>query len=65
MNLATLLARAGRDFAERPALALGADVVCDYRALARRVAVLAGNLRARHGLAPGDRVALVMKNSPD
>jgi len=65
MNLASLLDRAGRGFADRPALALGADIVCDYRALAGRAAVLAGNLRGRLGLAPGDRVALVMKNGPD
>lgn len=65
MNLASLLDRAGRCFADRPALALGADVVCDYRALARRVAARAGGLRNGLGLTPGDRVALVMKNCPD
>ncbi|MDH5556714.1 MAG: AMP-binding protein [Alphaproteobacteria bacterium] len=65
MNLALLLDRAGRSFADRPAIALGERIVCDYRSLAGRVAVLAANLRGRLGLSPGDRVALVMKNCPD
>ena len=65
MNLATLLDRAGRGFADRPALASGARVLGDYRALAGRAAVLAGNLRGRLGLVPGDRVALAMRNCPE
>ena len=65
MNLALLLDRAGRCFADRPALALGARVVCDYRTLAGRAAVLAATLRGPLGLRPGDRVALVMKNCPE
>ena len=65
MNLASLLDRAGRCFADRPALARGERIICDYRTLAGRVAVLAANLRGRLGLAPGDRVALVMKNCPE
>ncbi len=65
MNLASLLDRAGRNFAGRPALALGADVVCDYRTLSARVAARAAGLRERLGLMPGDRVALIMKNCPD
>jgi acyl-CoA synthetase (AMP-forming)/AMP-acid ligase II len=56
MNLATLLDRAGRGFADRPALASGERVLADYRTLARRAAVLAGSLRGGLGLAPGDRV---------
>jgi long-chain acyl-CoA synthetase len=65
MNLASLLDRAGRNFADRPALALGANIICDYRALAGRVAARASGLRKRLGLVPGDRVALIMKNCPD
>jgi long-chain acyl-CoA synthetase len=65
MNLALLLDRAGRCFVGRPALALGERIVCDYRSLAGRVAVLAANLRGRLELSPGDRVALVMKNCPE
>lgn len=65
MNLALLLDRAGRCFTDRPALALGARVVCDYRTLAGRAAVLAATLRGPLGLRPGDRVTLVMKNCPE
>lgn len=65
MNLAAHLIRAGRSRREAPALALGGTVVADYGTLARRVASLAGALRGRLGLAPGDRVALVMRNCPD
>jgi long-chain acyl-CoA synthetase len=65
MNIAYLLARAGRGFADRPALWHGDRLVADYGALARRAATIAGNLRARYRLAPGDRAALVMKNCPD
>ena len=65
MNLASLLDRAGRSFADRPALAVGDRAVSDYRSLSGRAAVLAANLRGRLGLAAGDRVALVMKNCPE
>ena len=65
MNLANLFLRAGRAHGELPAVALGPDVLLSYRQLARRGVVLAGRLRAAFGLAPGDRVALVMKNVPE
>ena len=65
MNLAGLFVRAGRVHGELPAVALGADVLLSYRQLARRGAVLAGRLREAFRLAPGDRVALVMKNVPE
>jgi long-chain acyl-CoA synthetase len=62
MNIANLLLRAGRARAERPAVIVGANHVADYGALTRRVAAIAGGLGATFGLAPGDRVALVMRN---
>jgi len=65
MNLAALLERAGRGFADLAALAAGERVLCDYRTLARRAAVLAGGLRGALGRAPGERVALVMRNCPE
>ncbi len=65
MNLAMLLDRAGRGFAGRPALAAGARTLCDFRTLAGRAAALAAGLRDRLELDPGDRVALVMRNSPE
>jgi long-chain acyl-CoA synthetase len=65
MNLATLLARAALVFPGRPAVALGERVLADYGALARRCAALAAALRRTLGLAPGDRVGLLMTNSPE
>ena len=64
MNVAMLLVRAGRAFGDRPALYAGRALLADYRTLARRAAAIAGALSARHGLVPGDRVALVMRNVP-
>jgi long-chain acyl-CoA synthetase len=64
MNQAALLAKAARSFGERPAVSRGDAVVWSYRDLAVRASRIAGGLRAL-GLAPGDRVALAMKNCPD
>lgn len=62
MNLAQLLVRAALVHPDRPAVLLGDEVVLDYRALADRVARLAGHLRETLGLQPGERVALCMSN---
>jgi long-chain acyl-CoA synthetase len=64
MNLAHWLDRAGRDDPQRPALGLGSRVLRTYGETAGRVARLAGALRG-FGLSPGDRVAIVARNSPD
>ncbi len=64
MNIASWLHRSGLSHADLPAAALGPRVVMRYRDLAGRAARLAGALRGRFGLAPGDRVAIVAKNSP-
>ena len=64
MNLAQHLARAARVHPDRPALALGRQVVATWGQMAGRVARLAGALRGRFNLAPGERVALVMRNTP-
>lgn len=65
MNVANLLLRAARSSSERPALAVGAEPRATYRVLGRRAASLAGALRRALGLAPGDRVALAMRNTPE
>ncbi|MCW5773054.1 MAG: AMP-binding protein [Rhodospirillaceae bacterium] len=65
MNVAAFLHRSARLWPDRPALALGAATVATYRDMAARSAALAGALRHRLGLAPGDRVAIVMNNCPD
>jgi long-chain acyl-CoA synthetase len=65
MNLALWLERAGRSHGTRPAVGLGDRVVRSYAELAGRVARLAGALRQRFGLQPGDRVAIAAHNSID
>jgi long-chain acyl-CoA synthetase len=65
MNLALWLHRAGLSHAARPAAALGTRVVATYGDLAARAARLAGALRDRLNLNPGDRVAIAAKNTPD
>jgi long-chain acyl-CoA synthetase len=65
MNLALWLERAGRSQRERPAVGHGTRVVMRYGDLAARAARLAGALRDRHGLKPGDRVVIAAKNAPE
>ena len=65
MNIAALLAKTARTLPERPAVSLGDGVAVRYGELHRRAGAIAGALLARHGLAPGDRVAIVMANRPD
>jgi long-chain acyl-CoA synthetase len=65
MNLALWLERVGLSHGDRPALGVGARVVRNYAEVAGRVARLAASLRHRFGLVPGERVAIVAKNSPD
>lgn len=65
MTLAVFLANAARSFPDRPAVTVGQAVRLDYAGLARAVAGLAGGLRGRLGLMPGDRVLLAMRNNPD
>jgi long-chain acyl-CoA synthetase len=63
MNLALWLYRAGLSHAEWPAAATGTRIVATYGDLAVRAARLAGTLRERLRLAPGERVAIAAKNS--
>ena len=65
MNIALWLERAGLAQPDRPAVGRGARVHKTYGAFAGRAARLAGALRGRCGLAPGDRVVIAAKNSPD
>ncbi len=52
MNLAVWVARNGRRWPERPALAVGDHVHADWATFAARVAAVAGGLRVRHRLEP-------------
>lgn len=64
MNLALWLQRSAQTFPEKPAIAHGTAVWCDYAGFAERAARTAGWLQAQ-GVQPGDRVALFMYNSPE
>jgi long-chain acyl-CoA synthetase len=64
MNLALWLERVAAVAGDRPALFRGETCEADYAAFHRAAAGVAGALSAR-GIAPGDRVALFMKNVPD
>jgi long-chain acyl-CoA synthetase len=63
MNLAQTLLRVARADPRRPALHEGERLLLDYGQWAERVARLAAAMRAG-GLAPGDRVAVFMRNHP-
>jgi len=64
MNLADWIDRHAAFTPDKPALG-DADGDLDYRALAARVAQLAGVLRGPLGVAPGDRVAFIGYNCGD
>ncbi len=65
MNLASWVQRNGRRLRGRPALAVGTRVHATWEELAAGVAAVAGSLADEHGLAPGDRVAILMANCPE
>ena len=62
-NLADLVRRAAETFPEKAALRFRADVL-SWAELDRRVDAVASGLQAR-GLAVGDRIALLLGNTPD
>jgi long-chain acyl-CoA synthetase len=63
MNLANNLVRSAEAFPGRPAIRLD-DTVRTYSELDQRSASVAG-LLAKHDIAPGDRVALMLPNVPE
>jgi long-chain acyl-CoA synthetase len=65
MNLALWLERAGKADPDRPAVGCGRRVVRTYGDLALQAARLGGALRDGLRLAPGERVAVIAKNSPE
>ncbi|HEX6959599.1 MAG TPA: long-chain fatty acid--CoA ligase [Ferrovibrio sp.] len=65
MNLANLLHRAAKAWGARPALSTGRDIRLSYAQMGARVPKLAAGLIAAGQLQPGDRVALLLKNSPE
>lgn len=64
MNISIWLERIAQQHPDRPALFSGREMVDDYRGFHRQAARLAAWLQAK-GVAPGDRVAIFMKNCPD
>jgi len=62
MNIANWLDEAGQRFPERPALFEGQRQVANYGAFVALVRYRAAYLIDEHGILPGDRVALFMKN---
>jgi len=64
MNLAEWLVRTARRHPDRPALFSGEDLVASYAEFADHAARVAALLKHRYRIAPGDRVAIFMKNSP-
>jgi long-chain acyl-CoA synthetase len=65
MNVAAWLERTARAEPARIAILHGASPWASYGELAARAARLAAGLRSRLGLAPGDRVAIAMRNAPE
>ena len=65
MNLVHLLLRSARWLPAQPALAVGKTVVRTYGELADRTGKLAKSLQAEFNLAPGERIALAMRNCPE
>ncbi|HWI39298.1 MAG TPA: long-chain fatty acid--CoA ligase [Burkholderiales bacterium] len=65
MNLAQLLTKSARLAPDSRAIALGKTPVVSYGQLGDRVSRLAGGLRAKLNLAPGDRVGIAAKNCPE
>jgi long-chain acyl-CoA synthetase len=64
VNIALWLHRSGLSHPALPASASGTRITASYGELAGGAARLAGALRHRFKLAPGDRVAVAAKNSP-
>ena len=65
MNPAVWVERHGRARRDDPALADGERVHASWGTFAARAAAVAAGLRDDFGLAPGDRVAIVMRNRPE
>ncbi|PMY44837.1 MULTISPECIES: class I adenylate-forming enzyme family protein [Pseudomonas] len=63
MNIAHWLRDAAQRWPRRAALSEGRRQVADYQAFAAQARARALQLRHAYGVAPGDRVALLMKNS--
>ena len=64
MNIAACLLGRARNVPDAPALSFGTRTL-SFGAFAERIRCLAGGLRARLALAPGDRILIWMENRPE
>ena len=64
MNVAQYLVRSARLTPELPALANGTHTYATFREFALRAGSIASALREKYDLFPGDRVGLIMSNTP-
>jgi len=64
MNIVSLLHQTAQAFGDRPAVSVGSATHLSYVQISNRAARLAGSLRNRLALRAGDRVLLVMRNTP-
>ena len=64
MNIASLLEKSARRYPEHSALSSGLELHCNYATLAQRASSIASYLKNELNCQPGERIALVMKNSP-
>ncbi len=65
MNIARWLYQSARAWPAAPAIFDGPSLLEDYAGLLASVCARARHLRERHGIAPGERVAIFAKNAPD
>ena len=65
MNLAGLLSRTALTYPNYTAVSIGQEALLTYAQLRKNVARLGNGLQNIMKLNPGDRVALIMKNSPE
>jgi long-chain acyl-CoA synthetase len=62
MNIALWLESTAHSTPSAPALLRGTEIVANYREFAQHAAAIAAGLKDRHGIAPGDHVAVFMPN---
>ncbi|MEC8235418.1 MAG: class I adenylate-forming enzyme family protein, partial [Pseudomonadota bacterium] len=65
MNLAGLLSRTALTYPNYTAVSIGQEALLTYAQLRENAARLSNGLQNIMKLNPGDRVALIMKNSPE
>lgn len=65
MNIASWLDSTARARPDAPAIYVGTKQIATYGEFLRTVGARAGGLAARHGIQPGERVAVCLRNRPE